>query len=157
MEEQLSLVKVHKKYILGTQPKASIVKKTFLLTLLTKAVARAISTENLKVYITTIALKHMYDKRPAEEYDSILRYTHQIIRYPNKIYENKPGKRGAWCFVKKIRGEKYFCSIEKVREEDPSDDEKEKLYLVTTLRIRDDNYLKGYKLVWSWRGDEPSS
>lgn len=150
-------MKIYKRYIRGTPSKAPVVQKTFLIAILTKAVARELSSENLKVYITTVALKHLYDKRPAEEFDSIIQGLHQVLRYPNQIYENKPGKRGQWCFVKNVRGEKYFSAVEKVEEKDDPDGEVEKFYVATALRIRDENYLKGYKLVWSWRDDNPSS
>lgn len=134
-----------------------MVKKTFLLAILTKTVARVISSQNLKVYITTVTLKHLYDKRPAEEFDVIIRCLHQVVRYPKELYENKPGKRGQFCFIKKIRGEKYFCSIERSEEKDDPDGETEKFYAASAFRLRDENYLKGYKLVWSWKDDTPSS
>jgi hypothetical protein len=71
MEKELSLAKIHKKYIKGTKPKALVFGEVFLLVIMTKAVAEAILARGLKVYITTVALKHMYDKKPTEEFDAI--------------------------------------------------------------------------------------
>ena len=104
-----------------------------------------------KVYLTSRALKHIYDKRPAEEYDALLNFIPQIITFPTRIYQNKNGKRGAYCFVKKIANEDYLVSLEN------SVDEPRGIYLVTAFRIRTDKYLEGYKLLWSWEDDVPPS
>jgi len=58
-------------------------------------------------------LKHLYDKKPAEEYDFILYNLEQIVRYPYHLYPNKDSKRGDIAFVKLIHEKKYFCAIEK--------------------------------------------
>lgn len=98
----------------------------------------------------------MYDKKPAEEFIFLVDNIHKIVKYPDDIYENKPGKRGAFCFVKKLKGEKYICCLEIV--DTLIDDEiTAEIHLVTAFRVRKDSYLDSYKLLWSWKGDKPSS
>ena len=42
-----------------------------------------------KVYLNTRVLKHLYDKRPAEEFDLMIETLIDVVKYPNKIYKNK--------------------------------------------------------------------
>ena len=93
-------------------------------------------------------IKHLYDKKPAEEFDFIIDNLHKIIKYPNYIYKNKKEKRGDWCFVKKIKNELYISSLER---------EEEILEIVTVFRIRKEKYLKNFKLLWSWENDRSPS
>lgn len=143
------LLNLHKKYIKGTGSKIAVENKTILLCHLTKAVINGISLNSGEVYITTRALKHLYDKKPAEEYDFIIRHLHAITKYPTLIYENKDSKRGGFCLVEKnLKNEDYLCSIEVVDS---------KIYVATAFRIRDKKYIESYKLLWSWEDDVPPS
>lgn len=110
-----------------------------------------------KVYITTKVIKHWYDSKPAEEFEAIIKSVEAIVRFPEYIYENKAAKRGELCFVKTVKGIKYFCSIETTNENDPDDGKQGMNYVVTAFRLRKEKYLKDYKLLWSWKGDIPSS
>jgi hypothetical protein len=65
-----------------------------------------------RVYINTRTLKHIYDKRTAEEFDFLIDTVHLIISQPDSIYKNKNGARGEYCFVKVMRGAKYLCSLQ---------------------------------------------
>ena len=105
-----------------------------------------------KVYATSRFLKHLYDKKPAEEFDFLLDHLHQIMKYPTRIYRNKPGKRGDWCLAKSLGNEDYLCSLEL-----NTDPERPEIYVATAFRVRDAKYLDGYELLWSWRSDRPSS
>lgn len=159
--ENLSLVKAHKKYIKGTKEKAYVADLTFLVCKLTNKVKEDLKFESFNVYITTRCLKHLYDKKTAEEYDATIRCVHQIIKYPDNIFENKDthSKRGDLCFVKIVAGETYLCSVEKDVESSELQIGKVN-YIATCFRLRPDkkeNYLKNYKLLWSWKGGEPSS
>jgi hypothetical protein len=97
--------------------------------------------------ISSVSLKHLYDKRPAREFDLILIYLRLLVKRPDLILKNKPAKRGSLCYVKEINNELYFCSLE-------LDDEL--CSVVTCFRIEED-YLNGYILLWSRKGGEPSS
>ena len=158
--EDYSLVKIHKLHIKGTKEKAFVTDLTFLLCKLTNKVKDKLKFESINVYITTRCLKHLYDHKPAEEYDTIIKCAHQVIEHPDQIYENKDGsKRGDLCFVKEVAGETYLCSIEKDIEATNLQVMKAN-FVATCFRLREDKkekYLKNYKLLWSWKGGNPSS
>lgn len=142
---------LHNRYVVNTS-KGELVKEiSAFLCNLTYAVSKGVGLNSYyKVYINTRMLKHCYDKRPAFEYDIIINNIHKIIRYPDKIYKNKQGKRGEYCFVKVIgKEEKYLCIVEKGER---------CLEIVTCYRIPKEKYLNNFLLVWSWRDDNiPSS
>lgn len=139
-------------YIKGTPPKAIVANLTILFCTLTNKVQRVCRFETTKVHITTRILKKNYDKRPAEENDFIIEYGWKIVRFPDHIYENKNAKRGSYVFAKRMKNELYLASIEVSK-----DGSAYMLYAVSTFRLRKENYLKTYKLIWSWKGGEPSS
>jgi hypothetical protein len=148
-----TLKKFHTQYIKDTRPKALITLVEMHLCNLTTAVTGVLSssktpTPKYKVLVSSKALKHLYDKKPAEEYDYMLTHAHTFVKYPDKIYINRDGKRGDYIFIKDISGEIWLCSIEK---------EKEHCYLVTCFRLHKESYLKNYKLIWSWKIGDSSS
>lgn len=147
--------------IKNTTEQAMVEDKTVLLCRVTNAVQRAISGEEQKVYVTSKMLKHLFDKKPAEEFHFIVNHLHKIVKFPDKIYKNKDGKRGHFCFVKKIKNQEYMCSIEIITNEfiecncgnlNPCG-----IYVATVFRLRKIQYLNSYELMWSWKGDKPSS
>lgn len=103
-------------------------------------------------------MKHMYDKKPAEEFDCILQNIISIIKFPEEIYRNKTGKQGDFIFKKEIKGLLYLCSIQ-IIESDINCGNLESNYIVTAFRLRPKktSYLNSYGLLWSWKGDLPSS
>ncbi len=135
-----------KKYIKGTEKKAIVQLVRVFLCGLTNAVLGGISFPSNRVYINTRVVKHVYDKKPAEEFDFLVNNTHLIVKYPDKIYKNRDGKRGEYCFVKDIKNQKYFCSIEIIQKGNSP-----QLEVVTFYRIEED-YLKNYELLWEWKG-----
>jgi hypothetical protein len=143
--------KLHEKYIKGTKYEALIPAKKAFLCHLTYRVKKVININASKVYISTYALKHIYDTKTAEQYEFILINLHDIVRYPNRIYKNKESKRGDFVFIKKIQGDLYLCSIEV-----EYTTEKKEIKIATSFRTKE-NYLKKYELLWSWRDDIPSS
>ncbi len=153
--EELSIIKLCKKYIRGTPEKSIIQNVTILLCKLTRIVQKEGNFDNPKIYINTRVLKHIYDKRPAEEFDFIIHNLFQIVRFPEQIYKNKDAKRGEISFVKTVNCIKYFCSIEKTETLDTTNNKMN--FIVTAFRIRKESYLEGYKLIWSWRSDISSS
>jgi len=141
---------LYQKYIKGTQPKIFVTYKVVVLCHLTNQVNKVILDKSglSRVYISTKMIKHLYDKKPAEEFDFIIDNLHKIIKYPNYIYKNKKEKRGDWCFVKKIKNELYISSLER---------EEEILEIVTVFRIRKEKYLENFELLWSWEDDRSPS
>jgi len=142
------LLNLHENYIVGTQEKAAVVFKAVFLCHLTNTVLKEIKTVG-KVYTNSRVLKHLYDKKPAEEYDFLVCNIYKIVKYPDRIYKNKDPKRGDFCFLKKLKGYNYLCSLEV--------DADDGLTIVTAFRVRKESYLNNYELLWSWRGDIPSS
>ena len=143
--------------IKNTQEQSVVEDKTVLLCRLTYAVEKVISVSEFKVYVTSRMLKHLFDKKPAEEFHFIVDYLHKIVKYPDKIYINKDGKRGKYCFIKKIKNCEYLCSIEVVGADNSVCNCPNGIYVATAFRLRKIQYLNNYELVWSWKGDKPSS
>lgn len=155
--ENMSIVRLFRKYVKNTEKEAIVTDSQILIGSLTNAVVKAGSFKSSKVYINTRVLKHLYDKRPAEEFDFIIHNIWQIVRYPDSIFlNNKGSKRGHVAFVKKLNKFIYFCSIEISKKEDSCEEEFETNFVVTIFRT-DTNYLKKYELIWSWKGGTPSS
>ncbi len=149
---KISLTKLHKLYIQGTEEKAPIILQTTFLCSVTNEVIKAINLKTQKVHVTTKMLKHLYDAKPAEEYEFILRNLVSIVRFPDKIYENKGGKRGQVCFIKKIKSKNYFCSFEATQVTINENNTENMNFVVTAFRIRRKGYLKNYKLLWDRKG-----
>ncbi len=102
--------------------------------------------------MSTRVLKHMYDKRPAEEFDLMTEVMFDVVKYPSKIYKNKDGKRGSFLFVKEVKNSKCLVSIETIH------DKKAATHCeVATFFRTDDDYLANYELLWEWKGGTPSS
>ena len=147
------LNKFFDQYIKGTVEKAAVVNRKIFLCNLTNAVCVGIGVnkKTKKVYITSRAVKHLFDKKPAEEFFFLIENLHKVVKYPDKIYKNKPGKRGENCLVKRIGDVNYLCSIEIIS----SSEYDQEIQIATAFRLRDDNYIKKYTLLWSWGVDIP--
>jgi len=142
------LKNLHERYIKRTPHNAIVVQKEILLCHLTNAVRRVCNLSCNSVYVSTRMLKHLYDGKPAEQYDFIIYNLHTIVKYPDHIYKNKDGKRGDLILVKVLKNKKCLCSIE---------DKNKKIEIATAFRVKD-SYLNNYELLWSWRDDKnPSS
>ncbi|MBU1200105.1 hypothetical protein KJ953_01050 [Patescibacteria group bacterium] len=147
----------HEQFIEGSAKEAIVQDKTVYLCYLTNIVRKEIRTKVSKVYVTTRMLKHIYDKRPAEEYEYLINNLHTIVKYPDSIYCNLNSKRGDYCMVKKIGSYTYFSSIEILDKHVGNQISKSGVYVATAFRLYKENYLKKYNFVWSWKGDIPSS
>ncbi len=139
----------------GTLPGALVAVTEQLIARLTKKVGAVLKTADgaAKVYLSSRVIKHLYDKRTAQEFEVILKCAHLIVRLPNAIYENKDGKRGDFIFVKQIQGAQYVVILEKQATTSGE------IYfsVVTAFRVRKTGYLENHRLLWTWRGDIPSS
>lgn len=158
------LRKFFKKYIENTAEKTEVADHKICLCGLTKAVMEGINIDHpikKNVYITTKCLKHLFDKKPAEEFFFIVNHLHKVVKYPDKIYKNKNGKRGEFCLMKEIENEKYLCSIEIVsivfisKEKEVEEREIKEIQIATAFRLRDEKYIKNYTLLWDWGNGNP--
>jgi len=146
------VLELFEKHIKNTKEKEIVPLECVYICRLTYSVLNVLNFSDSKVHINTKILKHLYDKKPAEEFDFIVWNLHKIIKYPDRIYKNKISKRGDYCLVKKIEDFNYLCSVEFAE-----DGEEMKIIVVTAFRVRDEAYLKKYELLWSWKGGIPSS
>ncbi len=137
---------LHKKYVRGTEKRAIVQVVQAFLCNLTVSVASGIFCPCNKVYISTRVIKHVYDKRPAEEFDFLMSNGYLIVKYPDSVYMNKNNKRGSYLFVKKIESSKYACSIEIIKKDNTAQCE------VATLFRTNEDYLRNYELLWEWKG-----
>jgi hypothetical protein len=101
----------------------------------------------------TRSLKHLYDKKPAEEFDFMIDHLECIIRNPDCLYSNKGDKTGNFCLTKQINGHNYLVVIEIVGR----NTENKEVQVVTAFRIRSEKYLLNYELLRSWRDGAHSS
>lgn len=136
-------------HIKGTAEKDVVENVRLLLCTLPMAVAKGLSMNQYKVYLTSRALKHLYDAKPAEEFDFVCTNMFSLIRFPDAVYKNKQSKRGEYVFIKKIQENTYFSSLEVVNDRE--------LDVVTSFQVRKERYLNGYELLWSWEADTPPS
>ena len=132
-----SLVIFFKKYIKGTSYKAPVFNSKLLIC----------DLNGFSVYITTRSLKHLFDKKPAEEFHFILDNLTILIKDPEEIYKNKSEKHGDICFVRQIKDFYYICSLQKISSKE--------LQVVTAFRLRDEDYIKNYTLLWNRGSGKP--
>lgn len=151
---------LYKKYIAHTGPKAlTPTKKLYLCNVRRtsgKIMRRRKRSTNRRVYISTKALKHVYDrhifdKHTPEDFLLILENLTDIIKRPDRIYRNNPDKRGDFLLVKNIHQRTYLISVEiVVNKEDTS------IEIVSASFTRE-RYLKKFNLLWSGRTANPPS
>lgn len=113
-------------------------------------------SKNRRVYISTKALKHIYDrhifdKQTPKDFSVILEHVVEIIKYPDGIYRNVKEKRGDFLFAKEIAGKKRVIVIEIVSYENDT-----AMEIVSAYRT-DEKYLKKFDLLWSGRTATPPS
>jgi hypothetical protein len=147
------LWKIHERYIRRTKPEANISMMKIRLTKITKRSRRMMGCDQRKIYIHSRSLKHLYDKKPAEEFDFLIDHLADIIRAPDILYRNKNNKRGNFCIVKKIQNSRYITIVEVSSRQTPD----EEINVVTAFRMRDERYLRNYDLLRSWRDGAHSS
>lgn len=143
------LLQLHERYIKGTLKDAIVQDVQTFICPITYVVKNGAGFEAFKVYVSTRTIKHVYDKRAAQEYDFLISRLHKIIRYPHRVYLNKDGKRGDYCFIRKYGDSEYLCSLE-LKSDEPM---KERMEVTTFFQIRKASYLNNYKILWNWEAD----
>lgn len=153
MSAREKLWKIHESKIRRTKPDAPIFAMKIRLTKITRKPRQTMGCAQKKIYIHTRAIKHLYDKKPAEEFDFLIDHLATIVRSPDFLYRNKYNKTGNFCIIKEIDGYRYLIVIEVKAKQTL----KEEIWIVTAFRIRDDKYLRTYDLLRSWRDGAHSS
>jgi hypothetical protein len=146
------ILEIFEKHIKNTKEKEIVPLETVYICRLTYSVLSVLGFSDSKVHVNTKVLKHLYDKKPAEEFDFLINNLHAIVKYPDRVYKNRISKRGDFCLVKNLNGFNYLCSVEFCE-----DGGEMRVCVVTAFRVRDEAYLKKYELLWSWKGGKPSS
>jgi len=142
-----TLFRLDKKYIRLTSKHAAIIIKKILLCTIDKKVVESAQLKTHKLHISTRVMKHVYDKRPAQEYDTALNNLESAMESPDFIFENKQGKRGSMCFVTRLGDKLLWCPVE-----ESIDENNHPILEVVTFFLAQYKYAKNYKLLWG-RGD----
>lgn len=141
-----------------TAPKALISLRRLYLGRVPRPVGKIISqltnSNNRHIYISTKALKHIYDrhiydKKIPEDFSLLLNNFIEIIKHPDCIYRNPLGKRGDFLFAKEIGRRTFIIIVEIARE-------KNCIEIVSAFNTGK-KYLKEYSLLWSGRTANPPS
>lgn len=137
-------------FVKGTAYKAVVIDRMRLMCRLSQTVADALGMDRdgSIVNVSSRCVKHIFDKRPAEEFLFVLDHAYDILKSPDRIYADKGQKRESFAFVKNMAGYDYFCAIEKTA--GPCE-------IATVFRLRDPKYLSNYALLWSRKDGVPSS
>lgn len=109
MENRNEIVRnLFEKHIKNTAKDAVVENITIFLCYLTFAVSKGNNFQP-NIYLNTRVLKHIYDKKPAEEFDCIILYLRNIIRKPDRIYKNKNPNQNNWDFYLEAASYKMVC------------------------------------------------
>lgn len=148
-----SLIWIVDRYIKNTPRKGYVKDLTIRVCDIPHKLKTKVEAKDVRVYITTKSLKHMYDTRLAQEFDLIITNLEKVVSKPERIYKNKEGKTGNVCLYVEIGTGAYFYVL---------DNKSGPIHIVSAYRLSEietkrRNYLSSYKLLWSRKGDLPSS
>ena len=149
-----SILAVFKQYICGKNQKDYVKHKTFKVGVLKENIFMTIpSLSNRNVYISTLSLMHIYERRGAVLENAIVPYFNALISFPDGVYVNKAGKnkRGQILFAKKIERHYLVAVLEIVSIQ------RRTVCQVVTILVCDYNYLRNLKCLWNGRTATPSS
>lgn len=143
----------HEKYVLGVRPGGHVIPEMYLIGHLTNEVSTVIAAQTTRIHIRSIALKHIYEKRNAYEYDVLINNISTIIKFPDSLYENDDAKKADFILVKQIDGALYACVIKQNAHPETGQD----VAVVITAFKTTARYLAKFELIQSWKGGTPSS
>ncbi len=99
------------------------------------------------IYISTLSLKHIYDKRTAREYDFIIKNLKRIVEKPDEIRKNTTQRDNSYLVIKNISSETFLAVIEVINGS---------VFIVTSFSSGE-KYLRNFKLVWNREAGLPPS
>jgi hypothetical protein len=107
----MNYLDLYNKYIKDTEYRARI---PFHKTLVCYS---KVNGHSIPVTISTWSLKHMYDRHIFDKethliFNTLLKNIPLIITKPDEIRNNDSTKRGNLLFIRKIRKQKYYLSVE---------------------------------------------
>jgi len=138
------LVYLYRKHILNTRWKERIYETEITICHIKPPVKIALNIQASKVTLTSISLKHIYDKhifktKQKDNFDFIIKHLQTVIKNPDIVKLNKKGRRGDYCFIKEIDKTAVTCTLQKVSG---------KLFIVTAFILTDKGYLRETKTIW---------
>jgi len=145
---------IFKQYICGKNRKDFVKQKIFRIGVLRKNISMVIPLlSNREIYISTLALMHIYERRGPVLENMILSYFNKLISFPDGVYLNKKGKnkRGQILFTKKI--DSHYLAV--VLEIAPI--QGQTFCQVVTVLVCNHNYFRNLKCLWNGRTATPSS
>lgn len=137
----------HEQHVKGKPPGAIVEVEIVLLARLTNSVADALNTASTKVYIRSMTLKHIYEKRTAYKYDVILESLTAIIETPSSVYKNNSTKRAHYILVKTIKGALFACLLQ----ENAHPEVGQEVTVVVTAYRTTKKYLEKFEHIQSWK------
>lgn len=148
-----SLREFHERYVLGIRPGEHVVPEMHAISQITHEVSAVIGARATRIHIRSIALKHVYEKRNAYEYDVIIDNLDMMIRFPDFIYRNDDIKKADLLFAKDIDGALYVCLVKQNAHPETGQD----ISVIVTAFKTTPRYLAKFKLIQSWKDGAPSS
>lgn len=145
---------IFEQYVKNKNQRDLVKKKVFKVGMLSKNIFKVIPlVSGREVYISTLALMHIYERRGMVLKDMILPYFNVLISFPDGVYMNKEGKnkRGQILFVKMINRHDLAAILEIVSLHGKTSCQ------IVTIFICGDNYFRGLKCLWNGRTATPSS
>jgi len=146
MKKSNPIYDLYIKHVEGTVIKQKVPNEKVFVGKVNKEAATGAKLKARKIYISARVVKKLYDIRNVENPDEfvyIINNLKKIVVYPDKIYKNKPLKRGSHILVRKNRSHYYLCLIQ-LR---PN---KKQFEVVTVFPTGlKDSYLDGFNLMWS--------
>ncbi len=100
------------KHITNTGYKRYVQDKTINLGNINSQIKSSLNIKSSKIHITSKSLKHIYDKHTykhnlTSEFEFIVTNLRKTTTKPELITTNKGGRRGSYCFIKRIK--KQYC------------------------------------------------
>ncbi len=145
---------IFEQYICGKSRKDFVKQKIFRVGVLRKNISMIIPLlSNREVYISTLALMHIYERRGAVLEEIVLPHFNALISFPEGIYVNKEGrnKRGQILFIKKIDNHYLAVILEIVSIHGQTSCQ------VVTVLVCDYSYFRNLKCLWNGRTATPPS
>ncbi len=140
------LTTLFNKHIKNTGHKQKIVITEIDLGKISNSIKSGIGIYSTKVHMTSVALKHIYDKHIyihnlKEDFYFILKNIRSVVQKPDLVTNNKPMRKGEYCFLKTIESQTIMCALQITNN---------KIYIVTAFILKDQGYLKGTSIIWKF-------
>jgi hypothetical protein len=155
----MKYIKAFQEHVLDTAPQEYVVVQTVLVCTLSNEIHSILSNEVEllvpKVYVSTISLKHSYDRRP-DFTAACLSDLYDVLRNPIRVAKNLEGKKGDYIFYGPSHcrpGKMIGCPVEVV------EIETNKVFeCVSFFPTKNMKYFEKFPTLWDREdGEQPPS